>query len=53
MIQEFEKHYKMLPNTDKVMNASFWVGVWPGLEDEDIDRIISVFAKFIEAQKTK
>ena len=47
-----EEHYKLLPNTDKAMNASFWVGVWPGLEDADIDGIIAVFAKFIE-EKTK
>lgn len=43
--------YANLPNTDEVMNASFWVGVWPGLSEEEIDRTISVFAKFIAQHK--
>ncbi len=43
--------YANLPNTDEVMNASFWVGVWPGLNEEEIERTISVFAKFIEQHK--
>ena len=43
--------YANLPNTDEVMNASFWVGVWPGLSEEEIERTISVFAKFIEQHK--
>lgn len=43
--------YANLPNTDEVMNASFWVGVWPGLEEAEIERTISVFAKFIEQHK--
>ncbi|MDR0952714.1 MAG: lipopolysaccharide biosynthesis protein RfbH [Elusimicrobiota bacterium] len=47
-----DKHYAMLPNTDTVMNASFWIGVWPGLTNEDIAKIIATFTKFIES-KTK
>ncbi len=43
--------YANLPNTDEVMNASFWVGVWPGLNEEEIERTISVFAKFIAQHK--
>ena len=30
-----------LDNTDKVMNDSFWVGVYPGMSDEKIDYMIS------------
>ncbi len=26
-----------LQNTDKVMNDSFWVGIWPGISDEMLD----------------
>jgi CDP-6-deoxy-D-xylo-4-hexulose-3-dehydrase len=47
-----ENHYKMLPNTDKVMTSSFWVGVWPGLGDGEITKTAQLIKKFIEG-KTK
>lgn len=35
-----------LPNTDKVMNDSFWIGVWPGIGDEQrrymVDNLVQV-----------
>ena len=39
-----------LPNTDYVMNRSFWLGVWPGLQDIHYDYIVSVIQKFLEQQ---
>jgi len=39
-----------LNNTDKVMNDSFWLGVWPGLEEHHYDYITEVLKKFIQAQ---
>jgi CDP-6-deoxy-D-xylo-4-hexulose-3-dehydrase len=47
-----ENHYKMLPNTDKVMTSSFWVGVWPGLGDGEITKTAQLIKKFNEG-KTK
>lgn len=34
-----EKLYKKLPNTDFIMNNTFWVGTFPALGEEEITRI--------------
>lgn len=39
-----------LKNTDKIMNDSFWVGVYPGMSDEKIEYIIKVIKEFISAK---
>lgn len=33
-----------LPNTDHIMHNTFWVGVWPGLGDKQIDYIADTIA---------
>ena len=40
-----------LINTDKVMNDSFWLGVWPGLNIEHFDYVIEIIDKFIKMKK--
>jgi CDP-6-deoxy-D-xylo-4-hexulose-3-dehydrase len=37
-----------LPNTDIIMNNSFWMGVWPGLNDDHYDYIIEKVKTFIK-----
>ncbi len=38
-----------LENTDRIMNDSFWVGVYPGLTDEMIDDIARAIIDAVEA----
>jgi CDP-6-deoxy-D-xylo-4-hexulose-3-dehydrase len=47
MLNAKYKIHKDLTNTDKVMNDSFWVGVYPGLENEHLDYIYSSVREFI------
>ena len=36
-----------LENTDKVMNDSFWVGVYPGMTDKKIDYMINIIKESV------
>lgn len=42
-----EEHYASLPNTETVMKNTFWTGVHPALEREDLDYIFEVVEKFL------
>ncbi len=46
-----ESHYKLLPNTDFIMNNTFWVGVFPALTSKELDKTSEVIHKFIEENK--
>jgi CDP-6-deoxy-D-xylo-4-hexulose-3-dehydrase len=38
-----------LPNTDKIMNDSFWIGLYPGMGDKAIEYMIATIHEFIHA----
>ncbi len=42
-----ENNYKMLPNTDIVMDRTFWIGIWPGIGMKEIKYIIKTFEEFL------
>ena len=42
-----QESYKMLPNTEQIMNSTFWIGTWPGLDRENIEHVIKTFGKFL------
>ncbi len=50
-IELTEEHYSQLPNTDFIMNNTFWVGVYPGICEEEFDRTSKFIHKFIEERK--
>ena len=43
-----EKQYKLLPNTEYIMNNSFWVGIFPALGKQEMDKISKQIHKFIK-----
>lgn len=43
-----EQHYKLLPNTEFIMNNTFWVGVFPALGEKEISKIADTIRKFID-----
>ena len=46
-----EEHYKMLPNTDYIMNNTFWVGVFPALSEKELDKTSDLIHRFIEENR--
>ena len=46
-----EETYKMLPNTEFIMNNTFWVGVFPALSEKELDKTSKVIHDFIESHK--
>ena len=46
-----DEHYKLLPNTEFIMNNTFWVGTFPALGEEEITRIADTIHQFVEENK--
>jgi CDP-6-deoxy-D-xylo-4-hexulose-3-dehydrase len=42
-----------LENTDYIMNHTFFIGVYPGLDDAKIDYVLGVFDEFIATRRAK
>jgi CDP-6-deoxy-D-xylo-4-hexulose-3-dehydrase len=38
-----------LTNTDRVMNQTFWVGVYPALSDAHIDYVIDAIREYVRS----
>jgi CDP-6-deoxy-D-xylo-4-hexulose-3-dehydrase len=43
-----EENYALLPNTDFIMNNTFWVGVFPALGKKELDKTSDLIHKFIK-----
>ena len=42
-----------LNNTDKIMNNTFWIGVYPGMEKEKLSYMVKVIKDFAKAIQNK
>ena len=42
-----EEDYKLLPDTEFIMNNTFWVGVFPALGENELDRTSEVIHDFV------
>lgn len=40
-----------LPNTDKIMSDSFWIGLYPGMGDKAVEYMIDIIKKYINENK--
>jgi len=43
-----ETLYSKLPNTEIIMNKTFWIGIYPGLEKCDLDKISEVMHEYFK-----
>ncbi len=45
-----DDYYKLLPNTDFIMNNTFWVGIFPAIGKKELDKTCDLIHKFISQQ---
>jgi CDP-6-deoxy-D-xylo-4-hexulose-3-dehydrase len=51
-----DRNYRVvgsLDNSDKVMNSTFWLGVYPGLTTSHLDYVIETLRTFIRSKSTR
>ena len=51
-----DKEYRIfndLKNADYVMNNTFWIGVYPGINDEMLEYVFSIFEEFFAFKLSK
>ncbi|MBR1907998.1 lipopolysaccharide biosynthesis protein RfbH [bacterium] len=46
-----EEDYKKLPNTEFIMNNTFWVGIYPALGKKELSKTSDLIHKFVEEKK--
>jgi len=49
--KNYQINYKVvgsLKNTDIIMNNTFWIGVYPGLNKKMLDYVVKSFKEFLE-----
>ncbi len=46
-----EEEFSLLPNTEFIMNNTFWIGCFQGLTEKDLEKTVSVFDSFFEQIK--
>ena len=46
-----EKEYALLPNTEFIMNNTFWVGTFPALGEEELARVSQTIHNFVQEHK--
>ena len=45
-----EIHYTMLPNTEFIMNNTFWIGTFPALGVNELDKVSDTIHQFVNNQ---
>ena len=53
-MREYKSGYRVigeLNNTDRIMNDTFWIGVYPGMTDEMIDYMARVIREFLRDEQ--
>jgi len=48
------RHYKTsgeIANADTVMNDTFWIGVYPGLDEESLGYIVEIISSFVSGRR--